>query len=112
MDILIEIINSLIKLSPLVAVLSGIIYYLYKKVDRLEILITSKEGEMKEAIKSKDNDIKELNLYIRKNDKDNQVILGQVASTLDKVLEDNKHNVDDIKHHISMLIMMNKNKEN
>ncbi len=111
MDILIEIINSLIKLSPLVAVLSGIIYYLYKKVDRLEILIASKDDEMKEMVKAKDNDIKELNLYIRKNDKDNQMILSQVATTLDKVLDEQKHNVDDIKNHISMLIML-KNKDN
>ena len=38
------------------------------------------------------------------------MILSQVATTLDKVLDEQKHNVDDIKNHISMLIML-KNKD-
>lgn len=96
-----EILNSLLKLSPLVASLVLFIYYLYNKNKDLE-----------KTINTKDSEIKELNLYIRKNDKDNQIILSQVASTLDKVLDDQKHGVDDIKNHISMLILMNKNKEN
>jgi len=96
-----EILDSLLKLSPLVASLVLFIYYLY-----------TKNKDLDKCVAKKDEEIKELNLYIRKNDKDNQVILSQVASTLDKVLDDQKHNVDDIKNHISMLILMNKNKEN
>lgn len=96
-----EILNSLLKLSPLVASLVLFIYYLYNK-----------NRDLEKTINTKDSEIKELNLYIRKNDKDNQIILSQVASTLDKVLDDQKHGVDDIKNHISMLILMNKNKEN
>ena len=98
---IVEILDSLVKLSPLVASLILFIYFLYKR-----------NQDMDKCIEKKDEEIKELNLYIRKNDKDNQLILSQVASTLDKVIENEKHNVDDIKHHISMLIMMNKNKEN
>lgn len=93
-----EILNSLIKLSPLVASLSLFIYYLYQK-----------NKDLDKSIIKKDEEIKELNLYIRKNDKDNQVILSQVASTLDKVLDDQKHNVDDIKNHIELLIYKIKN---
>lgn len=93
-----EILQSLIKLSPLVASLIVFIYYLYKKNETLD-----------KSIEKKDAEIKELNLYIRQNDKDNQIILSQVTSTLDKVLDEQKHNVDDIKNHISMLMMM-KNK--
>jgi len=93
-----EILQSLIKLSPLVASLVVFIYYLYKKNESLD-----------KCIERKDLEIKELNFYIRQNDKDNQAILSQVTSTLDKVLDEQKHNVDDIKNHISMLMMV-KNK--
>lgn len=96
-----EILESLLKLSPLVASLVLFIYYLYQK-----------NKDLDKSIIKKDEEIKELNLYIRKNDKDNQLILSQVASTLDKVIENEKNNTDDIKNHISMLILMNKNKEN
>lgn len=96
-----EILESLLKLSPLVASLVLFIYFLYKRNENLD-----------KSIIKKDEEIKELNLYIRKNDKDNQLILSQVASTLDKVIENEKNNTDDIKNHISMLILMNKNKEN
>lgn len=97
---IVEILESLVKLSPLVASLVIFIYFLYKKNSDLESSILKKEEE-----------IKELNLYIRKNDKDNQLILSQVASTLDSVLESNKHNIDDLKNHISLLII-SKNREN
>lgn len=100
MNILIEVLESLIKLSPLVASLCGFIFYLYKKNEKQEAVCIGK-----------DNEIKELNLYIRKNDKDNQQILGQVATTLDKVLDDQKHSVEEIKNHISILVML-KNKSN
>lgn len=93
-----EILESLLKLSPLVASLVLFIYFLYKRNENLD-----------KSIIKKDEEIKELNLYIRKNDKDNQVILSQVASTLDKVLDDQKHNVDDIKNHIELLIYKIKN---
>lgn len=94
-----EILTSLIKLSPLVASLVAFIWYLYKKNESIE-----------KNIVTKDLEIKELNLYIRTNDKENQEILSKVASTLDKVLDDQKHNVDEIKNHISILMMM-KNKD-
>lgn len=95
-----ELLESLAKLSPLVAALVIFIYYLYHKNKQLE-----------ETIVKKDDDIKELNEYIRQNDKSTQQVLSQVSNTLDKVLDDQKHNVDDIKNHISMLMMM-KNKDN
>lgn len=93
-----EILESLLKLSPLVASLVLFIYYLYRRNQDLEKSITTKDSE-----------IKELNLYIRQNDKDNQIILSQVTNTLDKVLDEQKHSVDEIKNHISMLMML-KNK--
>lgn len=99
MNILIEVLESLVKLSPLVASLCGFIYYLYKKNEKQE-----------EVCIGKDNEIKELNLYIRKNDKDNQAILGQVTTTLDKVLDNEKHSVEDIKNHIELLIYKVKDK--
>lgn len=88
MDIIIDVLASLIKLSPLVAALCAVIYYLYNKCE------------------SKGVEIKELNLYIRKNDKDNQQILSQVATTLDKALDNQKHSVEEIKNHISILAML------
>lgn len=94
----IEILDSLLKLSPLVASLSLFIYYLYNK-----------NKELEKTILKKDEEIKELNLYIRKNDKDNQVILSQVASTLDKVIEQERSNTEDIKNHIELLIYKIKN---
>lgn len=93
-----EILNSLLKLSPLVASLVLFIYYLYNKNKDLE-----------KTINTKDSEIKELNLYIRKNDKDNQIILSQVASTLDKVIEQERSNTEDIKNHIELLIYKIKN---
>jgi len=93
-----EILNSLIKLSPLVASLSLFIYYLYQK-----------NKDLDKSVIKKDEEIKELNLYIRKNDKDNQVILSQVASTLDKVIEQERSDTEDIKNHIELLIYKIKN---
>lgn len=93
-----EILESLLKLSPLVASLVLFIYFLYKRNENLD-----------KSIIKKDEEIKELNLYIRKNDKDNQVILSQVASTLDKVIEQERSDTEDIKNHIELLIYKIKN---
>ena len=93
-----EILESLLKLSPLVASLVLFVYYLY-----------TKNKELEKTIVEKDEEIKELNLYIRKNDKDNQVILSQVASTLDKVIEQERSDTEDIKNHIELLIYKIKN---
>lgn len=99
MNILIEVLESLVKLSPLVAALCGFIFYLYKKNEKQEAVCIGK-----------DNEIKELNLYIRKNDKDNQQILCQVATTLDKVLANERQSTEDIKNHIELLIYKVKDK--
>jgi phosphate/sulfate permease len=89
----INLLEQLLPLSPLIAMLVAGIIYFYKENKNLH----------------KEN--KELNAYIRENDKKNTQILAGVSNTLDKVLTDNEKNIEHIKEHISLVLLKNKSKE-
>lgn len=89
----INLLEQLLPLSPLIAMLVAGIIYFYKENKNLH----------------KEN--KELNAYIRENDKKNTQILAGVSATLDKVLTDNEKNIEHIKEHISLVLLKNKAKE-
>lgn len=89
----INLLEQLLPLSPIIVMLVAGIIYFYKENKNLH----------------KEN--KELNAYIRENDKKNTQILAGVSATLDKVLTDNEKNIEHIKEHISLVLLKNKAKE-
>lgn len=80
-----ELIWSFLKISPLVGAEAIAIWWLVKEMREREKVIREKEAQ-----------IAELNAYIRENDKDNLIVLNNVNSTLDKVIENQKSLSDKI----------------
>jgi hypothetical protein len=75
----VDFIAQLYKLSPIIGLLLigiGFLVYLLKKRD--------------DKLNEKEEEIKELNKYIRENDSENIKILEKVSSTLDRVMEQDK----------------------
>ncbi len=75
----VDFIGQLYKLSPIIGLLLigiGFLIYLLKKRD--------------DKLNEKEEEIKELNKYIRENDSENIKILEKVSLTLDRVMEQDK----------------------
>ena len=86
MELFTDLLNSLIKLSPIVGLLLFAIYYLYKENKSLK------------------DDNKELNKYVREMEHRNTQILAGVTSTLDKLVDKTDNNIDQLKEYISLKI--------
>lgn len=84
MDIFLALIDSLIKLSPIVGLLLIAIYYLYTE---------------NKALKS---DVKELNLFIRDESTKNIKILDSVSNTLSKLVDATDDNIAKLKEWIAL----------
>jgi len=63
---------DMVKMSPLIAVLIGVIFYLVKKGDK------------------KEKEVEELNLYVRENDKENLVVLTELSKSLEKIIDNQR----------------------
>lgn len=86
MEIFTEFISSLIKLSPVVALLLIAIYYLWKENRELK------------------GDVKELNLFIRDESVKNMKILDSVSNTMNKLVDVTDDNITKLKEWIGLKI--------
>lgn len=84
MELFTDLLNSLIKLSPIVGLLLFAIYYFYKENKDLK------------------NDNKELNKYVREMEHRNTQILASVSSTLDKLVDKTENNQDQLKEWLTI----------
>jgi len=73
-----EVLKTLLQLGPVVSILIAVIIYLYKSLGK------------------RDEQIDELNLYIRESDKANIIILDKVTHTLDKLSDKDDTNTDKV----------------
>lgn len=85
-EVLTEIVLSVLKTSPLLAFMGYAIYYLSKENKTLK------------------DDNKELNKYVRDSEIRNTQILSGVTQTLDKLVDNTEHNLDQLKEYISLKI--------
>jgi predicted CopG family antitoxin len=80
---MIEILDSVIRMSPVFAVLVAAIYYFYKK-----------EGDMDKAMrKERDKchqEISDLNKEMREGEKENLLIISKLSDVIDRLFDDNK----------------------
>ncbi len=70
--------DTLIKLGPVVTILVAVVVYLYKKLGKRE------------------EEVKKLNEYIRESDKENIRILDKISHTLDRVIDREESNTDKV----------------
>lgn len=85
-EVLVGIMMSVLKTSPLLAFMAYAIYYLSKENKTLK------------------EDNKELNKYVRESETRNTQILAGVTSTLDKLIDKTDNNVDDLKEWFTLKV--------
>ena len=88
-----EILSSLVKLSPVIALLVLGIYYFYKKEKELNKEL-NKERETCHA------EISALNKEIRESERENLLIISKLSDVIDKLYDDNKDQHEQIKQQI------------
>jgi hypothetical protein len=86
----VDFIGDLYKLSPIIGLLLVAITYLVVVLNKKEKLMKDKDIELNRLIKEKDDQLKELNQYVRQSEKDNLLTLQKVSSTLDRVIDSQK----------------------
>ena len=97
-----SLLKSLYQLSPILAVMALVIVYLgwmlwkvYQpekgvvalKDKQLADLLVTKDAQIKVIAEKKEEEIKELNAYIRENDKENLEVLSSLNNTMDKLIQ-------------------------
>ena len=89
------ILKSMWELSPILALLTIAIIWLAYKNEKLyntlydseKGIIVVKDNQIKVLTEKKEEQIKELNAYIRENDKENLEVLSSLNNTMDKLIQ-------------------------
>lgn len=90
-----DLLQSLWNLSPILCILTILIAILIYKNEKLSKMmydpekgyIAIKDKQIDELAKNKDNQLKDLNDYIRENDKENLEVLSALNNTMDKLIQ-------------------------
>jgi hypothetical protein len=86
----VDFVTDLYKLSPIIGLLLIAIGYLVMVINKKEKQMKEKEAELNRLLKEKDDQLKELNQYVRQSEKENLLTLQKVSSTLDRVIDAQK----------------------
>lgn len=86
-----DVISELTRQGPLISLFLLIIIGMWLLMAKKDKSIKEKEEEIKTITKKNNDELKELNEYIRENDKENMKILSDVSNTLDKVMSNQIH---------------------
>lgn len=90
-----NLVQSLWQLSPILALLAIAVIWLGWKNEKLHTqlydpekgIIAIKDAQIKNLAEKKENQIQELNEYIRENDKENLEVLSSLNNTMDKLIQ-------------------------
>jgi len=90
-----DLLQSLWQLSPILALMALVIGWLVWKNEKLQTalydpekgIIAIKDSQIKVIAEKKDAEIKEMNEYIRENDKENLEVLSSLNNTMDKLIQ-------------------------
>jgi hypothetical protein len=86
----VDFITDLYKLSPIIGLLLIAIGYLVVMNNKKDKALKEREAELMNQLKEKDDQLKELNQYVRQSEKENLLTLQKVSSTLDRVIDSQK----------------------
>lgn len=103
MDIIMEFLQSLFKLSPLIGVLVLAIWYFYRKEQTLDAELNIEKEQCRKELAS-------LNAEMRLNEKQNIIIITKLSDVVEKMIETTDRNFDDLTEDISDLRDMIKEK--
>lgn len=90
MDAQVDFITDLYKLSPIIGLLLIAIGYLVVIINKKDKILIDRETELNNQLKEKEEQLKELNQYVRQSEKENLLTLQKVSSTLDRVIDAQK----------------------
>lgn len=87
----VDLITDLYKLSPIIGLLIIAISYLVVVNNKKDKKLKEREDELNAILKLKEQELKELNQYVRQSEKENLLTLQKVSSTLDRVIDSQKN---------------------
>jgi len=124
-----DIFKSLWDLSPILGLMGALLVWGIWKLEKQQTffydpekgLISLKDKQIKELADKKDLEVKELNTYIRENDKENLEVLSALNNTMDNLIQNiNSSNISlkekivteatNLKSHIDLKVTELKNK--
>lgn len=86
----VDLVTDLYKLSPIIGLLLIAIGYLVVVNNKKDKNLKEREAELNSILKIKEQELKELNQYVRQSEKENLLTLQKVSSTLDRVIDSQK----------------------